>query len=84
VYEVLLERRAEKDLSGLEPGFFDRIIAEIRALGGQPRPPGCRKLKGSRTDWRIRVGEFRVLYEIDDRSRVVRVLRIRHRKEAYR
>ena len=84
MYEVLLERQAEKDLRGLEREAFDRIILEIRALGEDPRPPGCRKLKGSQRDWRIRVGRHRVLYEIDDRSRVVRVFRVRHRREAYR
>lgn len=84
MYEVLLERQAEKDLRGLERETFDRIIPEIRALGEDPRPPGCRKLKGSQRDWRIRIGRHRVLYEIDDRSLVVRVFRVRHRREAYR
>ena len=84
MYEVLLESQAEKDLKGLEPELFDRVIREIRSLVQNPRPPGCRKLRGSRRDWRIRVGEYRVLYEIVDRSQVVRVLRVRHRREAYR
>jgi mRNA interferase RelE/StbE len=84
VYEVLLEKQAEKDLRGLESDLFTRVIRDIRALGDNPRPSACRKLKGSRGDWRIRVGAYRVLYEIDNRLRVVRVLRIRHRKEAYR
>ena len=84
MHEVLLEKQAEKDLRDLESDLFTRVIQEIRALGGNPRPSGCRKLKGSRGDWRIRVGAYRVLYEIDNRLRVIRVLRIRHRKEAYR
>jgi mRNA interferase RelE/StbE len=50
VYEVLLERQAEKDLRGLERGAFEKVILEIRALGEDPRPPGCRKLKGSQRD----------------------------------
>ena len=84
MYEVLLETHAERDLRKLEQKLFDRLIKGIRSLGQDPRPPGCRKLSGSRSDWRIRIGDYRVLYEIDDRSRVVRVLRIRDRKEAYR
>ena len=84
MYEVLLEKQAERDLRGLQPDLFNRVIPEIRALAENPRPPGCRKLKGSSGDWRIRVGDHRVLYEIDNRLRVVGVLRIRHRKEAYR
>jgi mRNA interferase RelE/StbE len=84
VYEVLLESHAEKDLKSLSPELFDRVIREIQSLAQSPRPPGCRKLRGSRQDWRIRVGEYRVLYEIVDGLQVVRVLRVRHRREAYR
>jgi mRNA interferase RelE/StbE len=53
-------------------------------LADNPRPPGCRKLVGSKNDWRIRVGDCRVLYEIADAIRVVRVNRVRHRRDAYR
>ena len=47
-------------------------------------PPGCRKLAGSKNDWRIRVGDYRVVYEIADEIRVVRINRVRHRREVYR
>jgi len=53
-------------------------------LADNPRPYGCRKLTGSDRDWRIRVGDYRIVYEIDDQVREVRVMRIRHRREAYR
>jgi mRNA interferase RelE/StbE len=84
MYRVLLERAAEKDLSRLSSGIHDRVIAAIQALSNNPRPPGCRKLAGSKNDWRIRVGDYRVVYEIADTIRVVRVNRIRHRREVYR
>jgi mRNA interferase RelE/StbE len=84
MYRVLLERGAEKDLSRLTSEIHDRIIAAIQALAGNPRPPGCRKLAGSKRDWRIRVGDYRVVYEIADQIRVVRVNRVRHRREVYR
>ncbi len=84
MHEVFLERAAERDLKRLDPEDFQRIVAAIRALAGNPRPPGCRKLANSENDWRIRVGDHRVLYEIDDEKRAVRVMRIRHRREAYR
>ena len=84
MYRVLLERAAEKDLRKLPPNIHDRIIAAIRGLAANPRPPGCRKLVGSKNDWRIRVGDYRVLYEIADAIRVVRVNRVRHRRDAYR
>ena len=84
MYRVLLERAAEKDLARLSSVIHDRIIAAIRALAANPRPPGCRKLTGSENDWRIRVGDYRVVYEISDEIRIVRVNRIRHRREVYR
>ena len=84
MYRVLLERAAEKDLSRLTSQVHDRVIAAIQALATNPRPPGCRKLAGSKNDWRIRVGDYRVIYEIADQIRVARVNRVRDRREVYR
>ena len=84
MYRVLLERAAERDLTRLSSEIHNRVIAAIQALATNPRPPGCRKLTGSNNDWRIRVGDYRVIYEIADAIRVVRVNRVRHRREAYR
>jgi len=84
MYEVTLERQAERDLRRLASDLFHRIIPVIRALGREPRPPGCRKLVGGKSDYRVRVGPYRVVYEIDDRAKVVRIMRVRHRSSAYR
>jgi len=84
VYEVYLERRTERDLKRVSLNDFHRIISSIKALAQEPRPDGCRKITGSKSDWRIRVGDYRVIYEIDDEGRVVRVIRVRHRREVYR
>jgi mRNA interferase RelE/StbE len=84
MYRVLLERAAEKGLSRLPAETHDRVIEAIQALAANPRPVGCRKLSGSKHDWRIRVGDYRVVYEIADVIRVVRVNRMRHRREVYR
>lgn len=84
MYRVLLERAAEKDLNRLSSEIHDRVITAIQALASNPRPPGCRKLAGSKSDWRIRVGDYRVIYEIADEIRVVRINRVRHRREVYR
>jgi mRNA interferase RelE/StbE len=83
VYEVYLEGAAERDLKRLPVETFHRIVPRIRALAENPRPPGCRKLTGSENDWWIRIGDYRVIYEIDEGKKVVRVFRIRHRREAY-
>jgi mRNA interferase RelE/StbE len=84
MYRVFLERAAEKDLARLSSEVHDRVISAIRGLASDPRPPGCRKLAGSKHDWRIRVGDYRVVYEIADEIRIVRVNRVRHRREVYR
>ncbi|HJX69638.1 MAG TPA: type II toxin-antitoxin system RelE/ParE family toxin [Dehalococcoidia bacterium] len=84
VYEVYLERAAERDLKRLEAEGFHRIISAIKVLAENPRPVGCRKLTGSKSDWRIRVGDYRVIYEVDDEEKAVRVMRVRHRREVYR
>ena len=84
MYEILLERRAERDLKQLPADIFQRVVAAMQSLANDPRPPGCKKLAGSENDWRIRVGDYRVLYEIADRVKVVRVLRVRHRRDVYR
>ena len=84
MYRVFLERAAERDLRRLPARLRNRIIAAIQALADEPRPTGCRKLTGSDRDWRIRLGDYRIVYEIDDRPKEVRVNRVRHRREVYR
>jgi len=84
VYEVYLERAAERDLKRLSADDFRRIIRQIKALAENPRPAGCRKITGSKNDWRLRIRDHRVVYEIDDKDKAVRVMRVRHRREVYR
>jgi len=83
-YEVLLEKQAEKDLDRLDARTFARVTHSLRGLREDPRPSGCRKLEGTKNAWRIRVGDYRILYEIADEVRIVRVYRVRHRREVYR
>lgn len=82
-YTVLIERSVERALRRLEPQTFRRIILHIRELAREPRPHGCRKLAGSDSDWRIRVGDYRVVYEIDDNVHEVKIMRVRHRRDVY-
>ena len=84
MYEVYLERAAERDLRRLSAEDFYRVISHIKELAENSRPSGCRKIAASKSDWRIRVGDYRVIYEIDGKAMIVRVMRIRHRREAYR
>lgn len=84
MYEIYLEHAAEKDLKKLSGKVFHRIITHIQSLAENPRPSGCRKITGTKTDWRIRVGNNRIIYAIDDQAQVVHVMRVRYRREAYR
>ena len=71
-------------MKSIPPTTFHRIIPHIKALAENPRPSSCRKLTGSKNDWRIRIGDYRVLYEIDEKANAVRIMRVRHRREVYR
>lgn len=84
MYQVVVERSAEKDLKRLSAETQSRVVAALRSLAKNPRPAGSRKLAGMKSDWRIRVGDYRIIYEIADVIRIVRVHRIRHRREVYR
>ena len=84
MYEVYLERSAENDLKRLPTSVFHRIIPQIKSLAESQRPSGCRKITGSKYDWRIRIGDYRILYEIDEKAKAVRIMRVRHRREVYR
>ncbi|MBI5375922.1 MAG: type II toxin-antitoxin system RelE/ParE family toxin [Candidatus Schekmanbacteria bacterium] len=84
MYEIYLERAAERELKQIPKEDFNRIILHIKTLAENPRPRGCCKLSGSATDWRIRVGVYRIIYEIDEKAKAVRVMRVRHRRESYR
>ena len=82
-YAIEIIRSAQKQLSKIERQEQKRIIENIRNLAENPRPPGCKKLSG-RSAWRIRIGAYRVIYEIYDDHLLVLVLTIGHRREAYR
>lgn len=82
-YRVSIAASAEKELKGLPTKMVARIVPLLEALSTVPRPPRCRKLKGGDKQWRIRIGDYRAVYEIDDSARTVHVTRIAHRREVY-
>jgi mRNA interferase RelE/StbE len=82
-YRVVLTTSAEKELHALPANVVARVVPRLERLALAPRPPGCRKLKGGDNEWRIRVGDYRVVYEIDDTARTVDVTRIAHRRDVY-
>ena len=83
-YRVEVSATAERQLRKLPRGEQIRIIRSIQALAIDPRPPGCRKLSGYDDVYRVRVGRYRVLYEIEGHCLVVIVLKVGDRKDVYR
>ena len=81
-YRVVIDKPALKALSKIPPPFFDKLTQAIRNLGANPRPNGCKKLKG-RPGYRIRVGDYRVIYDINDSIVTIYILSIGDRKDIY-
>ena len=82
-YTIEILRSAQKQLAKIERREQQRVVEKIRMLAENPHPPGCKKLT-PRSAWRIRIGDYRVIYEIHDDRLMVLVVTIGHRKEAYR
>ena len=82
MYQLVIDRYAQKQLGKISPPHFNRIIKAINELAENPRPAGYRKLTG-RPGYRIRIGDYRVIYNIEDKILVVFVIDIGHRKKIY-
>ena len=83
-YSVVFARSASKELRSLDSLVALRILKRIEALSENPRPAGVVKLEGAQDLWRIRVGEWRIVYRIADGESLVDIVAIGHRREAYR
>ena len=83
-YQVELRPGAERQRRKLDDQIRRRINKHLLSLESTPRPRGTVKLSGAENEWRIRVGDYRIVYEIDDEERLVTVLSIAHRREAHR
>ncbi len=82
-HKIILPRSAQKAMDRLPDEVAARIMNALDGLKDQPRPPGCKKLRGENA-WRVRVGDYRVIYEIHDKVLQVVVVTIGHRREVYR
>lgn len=83
MYTLLAKPAVEKDLQAVHPDDYAVLNDKIKSLAGQPRQHKTEKLKGV-DGYRLRVGKYRILYDIDDHSKTITVYRVLHRKEAYR
>lgn len=83
-YQIDIAPAAQRDSKRLPPDVVRKVDAAILGLEQHPRPHGYTKLEGSEDEYRVRVGDYRILYVIDDKTRLVTIARVRHRRDAYR
>jgi len=83
-FEIQLTRAAERSLAALDQAILGRIDTAIRGLVLAPHPPGSKKLRGTDDLYRIRVGDYRVVYQVEDERLVVLIVNVGHRRDIYR
>lgn len=83
-YSVEWARSAAREVRNLPTSVANRVLSAVGQLASDPRPTGCKKLVGHKDLWRIRIGEYRVIYWVGDTIRLVRVERVSHRRDIYK
>lgn len=83
-FTLQFARSARKELESLPAGVVRRILPRIESLIDDRRPPGCKKLVGTNDLWRIRIGDYRVIYSIGESILAIEIIAVRHRGDAYR
>ncbi len=84
MYQLIISRIAEKQLASFPKQIANNITAKIDSLIIDPRPAGCKKLEGSDKEYRIRSGDYRIIYRIEDAQLIIEVIRIGHRRAIYK
>jgi mRNA interferase RelE/StbE len=85
IYSIVFSKSSVKQLKKLDKNTIQRVLSKIEDLSKNPRPIGCKKLEGTKDElWRIRIGEYRVIYSIDDEVKIVDIENIGHRKDIYK
>jgi mRNA interferase RelE/StbE len=83
-FKIEWKASASRELKRLDQSVLPRIYEAVRFLATNPYPQGCRKLQGCDSVYRIRVGDYRVLYEVVEQRLIIEIVRVRHRKDVYR
>lgn len=82
-YQIIIKKKALKEIERLPKIYVPKVRDSIDQLAEDPYPSGCRKLVGSESSYRIRVGDYRIIYSVFDEELIVKVVRVRHRKSVY-
>jgi len=83
-YQVIVPKPVQKQLDNLSDDVYDRVIKKIVALKEEPRPHNCTKLKGYKNEYRLRIGDYRIRYEVHDKESIIVLLHCQHRKDIYK
>ncbi len=84
MYNISIKKTASKELERLPNKTIILITNSIYTLSTEPRPIGCKKIKGSKMDlWRIRIGDYRVIYSVDEEVKIIDIKKVGHRKDVY-
>ena len=82
-YSIFFKESVQKDLNGIPKKDLRKILTRIKSLAADPRPPGCEKLTG-RARYRLRQGQYRIVYSVQDQERAITIVKVGHRKDIYR
>ncbi|MDB9493892.1 type II toxin-antitoxin system RelE/ParE family toxin [Spirulina major CS-329] len=82
-YQIVIQSAAQRQLKKLTPEVQKALIAVIENLAIDPRPAGCKKLKGRADEYRLRWGNYRIIYQVEDRALIIRVIKVGHRRDIY-
>lgn len=82
-YKLFFKRSAEKELRSVPQPFLSQVLSRITSLANQPRPIGIQKLKGENRYYRIRQGDYRIIFDVDDSIKTVTLIKIGHRRSVY-
>ncbi len=83
-FEIRFKHSAEADLKKIDRQFLPKILAGVETLSNNPFPSGCRKITGSESSFRVRAGDYRIIYQVDSDQKEIVIFHIRHRKDAYK
>lgn len=83
-YDICWKQSASKELRRLDRSMIPRVLSAVEALASDPQPSGCKKLQGAEHLWRIRIGEYRVIYSVDGTVLCIEIIKIGHRQSVYK
>ena len=84
MYDIYFKKQAEKELRKIDKQFINKIVDKIEELKEKPNPVNSRKLVDSMMSYRLRVGDYRIIYQIEEEEKIITIIHIRHRKDAYK